>query len=90
MVVRSNWHRYGTKLRHCHPVYTTVFGRHVDYMLLQYTIYSARPVAAQQQARRALCSAAVAYFFNDFYQTNYLKIYRTCLRQIFRVGRTAL
>jgi len=43
-------------------MYTTVFGRHVDYMLLQYTIYSARPVAAQQQARRALCSAAVSYF----------------------------
>ena len=23
MVAKTNWHRYGTKLRHCHPVYTT-------------------------------------------------------------------
>ena len=26
-------------------------------------------------------------FFNDFVQTNYLNIYRTDLRQIYRVGR---
>ena len=23
MAVITNWHRYGTKLRHCHPVYTS-------------------------------------------------------------------
>ena len=22
MAAKINWHRYGTKLRHCHPVYT--------------------------------------------------------------------
>jgi len=22
MAVKINWHRYGTKLRHCHPTYT--------------------------------------------------------------------
>ena len=26
------------------------------------------------------------FIFNDFSQTNYLKIYRTDLRQIFRIG----
>ena len=24
MAVKTGWHRYGTKLRHCHPVYTDV------------------------------------------------------------------
>jgi len=28
------------------------------------------------------------FIFNDFYQTNYLNIYRTDLRQIFRFCRT--
>jgi len=28
--------------------------------------------------------------FNDYCQTNYFKIYRTDLRQIFRVGRTQI
>ena len=23
MVAKTNWHRYGTKLRHCHPMYST-------------------------------------------------------------------
>ena len=23
MVAQTNWHRYGTKLRHCHPMYTS-------------------------------------------------------------------
>jgi len=22
MAAKINWHRYGTKLRHCHPMYT--------------------------------------------------------------------
>ena len=37
--------------------------------------------------RQAISSAAVSYF-NDFCRTNYYTIYRTDLRQIFRVGRT--
>jgi len=37
--------------------------------------------------RQAIRSAAVSYF-NDFCRTNYYTIYRTDLRQIFRVGRT--
>jgi len=24
MAAEINWHRYGTKLRHCHPVYITI------------------------------------------------------------------
>ena len=23
MAAKTSWHRYGTKLRHCHPVYST-------------------------------------------------------------------
>jgi len=25
MAAKASWHRYGTKLRHCHPVYSSVF-----------------------------------------------------------------
>jgi len=52
--------------------------------------YLDRPAAAQQQTRRVICSADVSYLlyiFNDFCQTNYLKIYQTDLYQIGRVGR---
>jgi len=37
-----------------------------------------------------MCSAYVSYLFifNDSCQTNYLKIYKTDLRQILRVDRT--
>jgi len=48
---------------------------------------SVHPSQQQQQARRAICSAVISYF-NDFCQTNYLKLYRTDLRQIFSVGRS--
>jgi len=48
-----------------------------------------RPAAESGSAR----SASVSYFllisvFNDSCQTNYLKINRTDLRQVVRVGRT--
>ena len=52
--------------------------------------YLDRPAAAQQQTRRVICSADVSYLlyiFNDFCQTNYLKIYQTDLYQIGRIGR---
>ena len=54
------------------------------------TAYLDRPAAAQQQTRRVICSADVSYLlyiFNDFCQTNYLKIYQTDLYQIGRIGR---
>jgi len=25
MAAKTSWHRYGTKLRHCHPMYTIAF-----------------------------------------------------------------
>jgi len=60
MASKINWHRYGTKLRHCHPMY----------------------LACPAAARRVICFAAVSYLFiylfisvfNDFCQTDYLKI----------------
>jgi len=47
----------------------------------------------KQQLKAGLYSAFASYLFfififNDFYQTNYLNIYRTDLWQIFRFGRT--
>jgi len=33
MAVKTSWHRYGTKLRHCHPVYTRV-----AYVVCIYTV----------------------------------------------------
>ena len=25
MAMKTSWHRYGTKLHHCHPMYSTLF-----------------------------------------------------------------
>ena len=45
----------------------------------------ARPLA---ESRSAGCNVLLFVIFSDFCQTNYLKIYQTDLRQIFRFGRT--
>ena len=36
----------------------------------------------------AICSAAVSYFYIYFWRTNYLNVYWTDLRQIYRTDRT--
>jgi len=46
------------------------------------------PPSCQKQAWQAICSAPVYKFYNDFCQTNNLKIYWTDLHQIFKIGRT--
>ena len=49
------------------------------------------PPGCWKQAQWAIFSASVSYlfiYFDDSCQTNYLKIYQTDLRQIFRVYRT--
>jgi len=30
MAAKTSWHRYGTKLRHCHPMYTNGEGDATD------------------------------------------------------------
>jgi len=42
MAAETSWHRYGTKLRHCHPVYGGIFYRR-GAVLAQY--YSYGPVS---------------------------------------------
>jgi len=66
----------------------TVFWFNTCSTFILFHIYLASPATAQHQARWATYSAAVFFIFNDFYHTNCLKIYRTDLHQIFRVGRT--
>ena len=34
MAAKINWHRYGTKLRHCHPVYFVAVVHDADYNCL--------------------------------------------------------
>jgi len=34
MAVKTSWHRYGTKLRHCHPVYILVMLEQFRVILL--------------------------------------------------------
>jgi len=29
IVAKTNWHRYGTKLRHCHPMYYSLRDPHI-------------------------------------------------------------
>jgi len=43
MAVKTSWRRYGTKLRHCHPVYTA------------FTYLLTRSVRALQDAENAIC-----------------------------------
>jgi len=60
-------------------------------MILFYCIalYLARLAAAKSKHGGLLCSVTVSsLFFNDSCQTNYLKVFRTDLRQIFSVGTT--
>ena len=31
MAAKINWHKYGTKLRHCHPIYTELYDYQCAY-----------------------------------------------------------
>jgi len=33
MAAKTNWHKYGTKLRHCHAMYSPNTARHLDVHL---------------------------------------------------------
>jgi len=46
MAAKINWHRYGTKLRHCHPVYFVAVVHDADYNCLTH----ARRRSRQQDA----------------------------------------
>ena len=48
----------------------------------------ARPSAEHGQLYVLLLFLIHLFIFNDFCQSNYLSIYRTDIRQIFKVGRT--
>jgi len=78
MAAKTSWHRYGTKLRHCHPVYKC---------RTFHAAFLAHPLCAKHRRGGLMFCSCFYLHFSDLCQTNYLDIYRTDLHEICRVGR---
>jgi len=57
MVAKTNWHRYGTKLRHCHPRYTFAANAVGNDRLMRGGKMNTQTVTGDSSQPEALCLA---------------------------------
>jgi len=50
MAAKTSWHRYGTKLRHCHTMYKKIKGRGSLYSITERRVSELIPVLGSQPA----------------------------------------